>query len=680
VNPGTAAANAGKTLSCASTSGTYTCLALGMNAAIVANGPVAVVNLTIAPGVTSTSIGLTNVVAVSPAGNALTALGAGGVVSAFGNQAPTITSLAPTSTTAGGAAFTLTVNGAGFVGSSAVNWNGSGRTTTFVSVTQLQAAITAADIGTAGTAQVTVLNSAGGGTSGTFLFPINPSNNPGTTASYVATDTTTAGSWKGVYGADGSNVINDITNYPSYVTVTPSGNASYTWVSSTSDRRALQKASSTTDRIAACWYTSGFFTIDLNFNDANTHQVALYLLDWDGERSERLDILDTNNNVLDTRTVSGFGAGEYLVWNVSGHVVVRITNTGSSAVVSGIFFGSGTGSGATARYVKTDAMTAGFWKGVYGGDGYNIINDTVNYPSYVTVTPSGNASYTWVSSTSDGRALQKASSATDRIAACWYTGSFFTVDLNFNDANTHQVALYLLDWDGERSERVDILDTNNNVLDTRTVSGFGAGEYLVWNVSGHVVVRVTNTNGSANAVMSGLFFGGGGATTGSGTASFLKTDTATAGSWKGVYGADGYNVINDSAGYPAYVTVQPSGNIPFTWASSTSDTRALEKASSPRDRIAACWYGVNSFNIGLTFSDSNIHQVAVYLLDWDIFGGGRTERVDILDASGNLLDTRPVSSFANGQYLVWNVSGHVVVRITNLNPLANAVASGLFFR
>jgi len=82
----------------------------------------------------------------------------------------------------------------------------------------------------------------------------------------------------------------------------------------------------------------------------------------------------------------------------------------------------------------------------------------------------------------------------------------------------------------------------------------------------------------------------------------------------------------------------------------------------------------------LTFSDSNTHQVAVYLLDWDIYGGGRTERVDILDANGNVLDTRPVSSFANGQYLVWNVSGQVVVRITNLNPSANAVASGLFFR
>ncbi|HYW41362.1 MAG TPA: S8 family serine peptidase [Bryobacteraceae bacterium] len=426
------------------------------------------------------------------------------------NPALAITSLAPTSATAGGAAFTLTVNGTGFVsGSSVVNWNGSGRTTTYLSATQLQAAITAADIGTAGIAQVTVFNSPGGGTSGSFAFPINPANNPGTSVTYVKTDTTTAGTWKGVYGTDGFNVINDTVSYPSYVTVTPSGNASYTWVSSTSDTRALQKASSTTDRIAACWYTGGYFTIDLKFNDANTHSLALYLLDWDGGRNERVDILDTNNNVLDTRTVTAFIAGEYLVWNVSGHVVARITNTGSNAVVSGIFFGSAGApppppSGGTASYVKTDTTTAGTWKGAYGADGFNVINDTVNYPSYVTVTPSGNSAYTWVASTSAPQALQKASSTTDRIAACWYTGGVISIDLNFNDTNTHQMALYLLDWDGGRSERVDILDASNNVLDTRTVTAFTAGEYLVWNVSGHVVARITNTG--SNAVVSGIFF------------------------------------------------------------------------------------------------------------------------------------------------------------------------------
>ena len=71
---------------------------------------------------------------------------------------PTIGSLSPSSATAGGSAFTLTVNGTNFISGSAVRWNGTNRTTTYVSATQVTAAITAADIATAGTATVTVFN------------------------------------------------------------------------------------------------------------------------------------------------------------------------------------------------------------------------------------------------------------------------------------------------------------------------------------------------------------------------------------------------------------------------------------------------------------------------------------------------------------------------------------------
>jgi len=92
--------------------------------------------------------------------------------SGAGNGAPSITSLSPSSTGAGGADFPLTVNGTGFITSSAVEWNGSARTTTFISATQLQAQISASDITTGGTATVTVANP-GGGTSRGVPFTIN---------------------------------------------------------------------------------------------------------------------------------------------------------------------------------------------------------------------------------------------------------------------------------------------------------------------------------------------------------------------------------------------------------------------------------------------------------------------------------------------------------------------------
>jgi hypothetical protein len=37
------------------------------------------------------------------------------------------------------------------------------------------------------------------------------------------------------------------------------------------------------------------------------------------------------------------------------------------------------------------------------------------------------------------------------------------------------------------------------------VSNFGNGEYLVWNVSGDIQIRITSTDSFGSAVLSGLF-------------------------------------------------------------------------------------------------------------------------------------------------------------------------------
>ena len=89
------------------------------------------------------------------------------------NPTPTITTISPNSTAAGGAAFTLTINGTNFVAASMVNFGGSAPATTFVNSTQLTAAIPAASIASTGTMAVTVSNPApGGGTSKAINFTI----------------------------------------------------------------------------------------------------------------------------------------------------------------------------------------------------------------------------------------------------------------------------------------------------------------------------------------------------------------------------------------------------------------------------------------------------------------------------------------------------------------------------
>lgn len=95
-----------------------------------------------------------------------------------GNASPALSSIAPSSTTAGSPSFTLTANGSNFINGSFINWNGTALTTTFVSSTVLTATVPAANIANAGTATVTVFTPApGGGTSGGATFTINPAGN-----------------------------------------------------------------------------------------------------------------------------------------------------------------------------------------------------------------------------------------------------------------------------------------------------------------------------------------------------------------------------------------------------------------------------------------------------------------------------------------------------------------------
>ena len=100
------------------------------------------------------------------------------------NNIPFITSLSPASKNIGDGAFTLTVNGSDFVTGAAVSLNGSIRTTTFISSTQLAAAIPASDLAAAATYAVTVTNPApGGGTSNAQTFTV-ADNNPTITVQF----------------------------------------------------------------------------------------------------------------------------------------------------------------------------------------------------------------------------------------------------------------------------------------------------------------------------------------------------------------------------------------------------------------------------------------------------------------------------------------------------------------
>ena len=492
-------------------------------------------------------------------------------------------------------------------------------------------------------------------------------------------NTTTKGSWIGTYGTAGYDVINSGSSLPANVTVTPAGATPYTWSGSTTAAQALEIPPAGTNRIAAAWYSAGSFTVDVDIASGTTYDLELYLLDYDkAGRSEQIQFSNAVTGiVLNTETVSNFSSGTYINSIVSGNVLITITNlSGSNAVLSGIFFDPQVVTSTSATFMKNDTTTEGSWIGTYGTAGYDVINSGSSLPANVTITPAGAIPYTWSGSTTAAQALEIPPAGTNRIAACWYSGASFTVDVDIASGTTYDLELYLLDYDKNgRSEQIQFSNAATGaVLSTETVSNFSSGTYMNWTVSGNVLITITKLSGS-NAVLSGIFFDPQVAT--STSATFMKNDTTTEGSWIGTYGTAGYDVINSGSSLPANVTITPAGAIPYTWSGSTTAAQALEIPPAGTNRIAACWYSGASFTVDVDIASGTTYDLELYLLDYD--KNGRSEQIQFSNAAtGAVLSTETVSNFSSGTYMNWTVSGNVLITITKLSG-SNAVLSGLFF-
>jgi hypothetical protein len=588
-------------------------------------------------------------------------------------------------------------------------------------------------------------------------------------AAFVRTDTTTQGSWKTVYGADGQAITNDVTNYPLYATVAFTGQSASTWTATTTDVRALLKGA-TTGRIASAWSSFTSFSIDINLTDGLPHQVALYCLDWDtaNTRAERIDVLDPATGlVLASSPASAFTSGQYLVWNLSGHVTLRVTKTGASnAVVSGLFFDrplaappalatvtpatgvSGTtvpvtltgssltgaslnlGAGITATGIVATAgqITANLAIAATApigpqtlsvstlGGTSSTVTFTVNPPTPIlaTITPALAVTGTSVPVTLTGTHLTSATlNLGAGVTAAGVVVTATQITATFNIAATAPVGLQniTVTTPGGTSSAVTftinqprpvltsiapaaavigtrqaliLTGTNLNGATLSLGSGLTATGVVVTatQISATFVVAATAPLGAASIIV----------TTPGGTsnaitftivprpaalAAFVKTDTTTQGTWKTIYGTDGQAIANDVTNYPLYAQVAFNGQAPSTWTPSTVDIRALLKGATT-GRIASAWYNFSSYSIDINLTDGLPHQVALYCLDWD-GANTRAERVDVLDAAtGLVLASNSVSAFSSGQYQVWNLSGHITLRVTKTGAW-NAVVSGLFF-
>ncbi|NJO13636.1 MAG: hypothetical protein HC872_09430 [Gammaproteobacteria bacterium] len=234
------------------------------------------------------------------------------------NPVPATSGLAPTAATAGGAAFTLTVNGSNFASTAVVRWNGANRTTTFVSASQLTATIPAGDIAAAGTASVTVFNPApGGGTSNAQTFTVNAANNPVPGLTGISPASAIAGGAGFTLTVNGSNYVN--------------GASTVRW----------NGANRTTTFVSATQLTAAITSADIAA--AGTATVTVFNAAPGG---------GTSPSQTFTITASGGGGGTPVLSNLS--PVSRTVSTGSTTVTIN---GSGFTSTSQARWNGNNRTT-----------------------------------------------------------------------------------------------------------------------------------------------------------------------------------------------------------------------------------------------------------------------------------------------------------------------------------
>ena len=190
------------------------------------------------------------------------------------------------------------------------------------------------------------------------------------------------------------------------------------------------------------------------------------------------------------------------------------------------------------------------------------------------------------------------------------------------------------------------------------------------------------------------------AATTSATASFVSSDTNAGGSWKGIYGGDGYYVFGDTSAnnpsYPSYATApgttgvstglwgvtstansnqaypfDPSSNCPY-YLSTAAPGSLL--------RTLGVWYATTSFTITNLQLGPTPRPLSLYMYDWG--GAGRAQTIQIEDAiSHAVLSTQTVAAGlggANGDWLTWDLAGTINIVVTKTAG-PNCVLNGIFF-
>lgn len=162
-------------------------------------------------------------------------------------------------------------------------------------------------------------------------------------------------------------------------------------------------------------------------------------------------------------------------------------------------------------------------------------------------------------------------------------------------------------------------------------------------------------------------------------ASFVKEDRSTSGSWKGVYGSQGYVSPGLGKKLPPNTDVQITGQ-GVIWEKSSTETRALQKETA-EDRTIAGWQG-RDVVIEVLTTDTKPRKITLFLIDVDGYKDPKRVRTSNVSAFNPITnepyDARKVEAYHDGVYLTYEVSGSVTFQLFRIKG-PTAIVGGIFF-
>ena len=341
-------------------------------------------------------------------------------------------------------------------------------------------------------------------------------------------DTTTQGTWVGVYGSQGyilpayDSGPTDRVVLPSYISSAPIGGARWQWTTSTSDVRAVQNPSNPSLREATCAYNGGSLNMTLNLSQPAAFTLGLYILDWDSQNRQQRITMTGQPTVTDPAFASGHWYRYRVASIPSIPINIQFTQLATqNAVLNAVTFDP---LNPTPILPAVDTATQGNWLGVYGDDGYILpaflasgspgtnADDLSSLGSWVSgysfgFHGGGSGRWQWSTATSEARALVNPLNTSNRRATCAFDNQMLDFLLQVTKPVEFDISLYLLDWDSFGRSQTELF--LNPASDPYLATGYHNGVWLTYHVyadpSSSLDLR-SLYGGGANAVLSAVTF------------------------------------------------------------------------------------------------------------------------------------------------------------------------------